>query len=596
MSDKKGMDGEILSIQSILSGEPLKLEIRPPNAADARSLANWQSNSAALDKTQPDILQWLKEIPIPLQWTFGRDGYLTARDGATWFTGCSVPLLAARAMLKSLELVGTVGCFVCPWHAGQLRACFEKIQTNQAIIAIVADPLTLAVMLRCDDFSPEMQSGRLYFAAGWNWAEQLAEIFKTHPGLPTPLNFVRTVLLDDTELNRFTAEAQLVVAAETNRRTQRIALARDSRQRRYRAGASAPRTRRVLVIAPGHFHLSDLSGIALRAALCQAKPIANAFADFDPDEPNSASPLAAALAAENADAIVATNTYRKTLSGVIADSMPWITWVTQGPNAIQAPEANSPNDRLLLADPNWRDAARSAGWSDDRIDTASWPAFLGLEPPATPRRGSDLGLLADTCSLAVPERLKGFSSHAVLWELIAKELLENPLLLRNDAQEYLRHCMNRLNVAGETFDAPFFLDRLILPAYHQGLVRGLISAGLQVAPLGKGWAEIPEFAGVASEEIRGAAEIHERLSRCAALIHPMPVDWANAVDSLGLPVIQPAGMGWKELIAAAKSACAGRKRPPANSSAPLSRGRVLSQIAGFHWEDFSSGHLEFGCD
>jgi hypothetical protein len=594
MSDKKGMDGEILSIQSILAGEPLKLEIRPPNAADARAQANWQRNIAALEKIQPDLPQWLKEIPTPLQWTFGRDGYLTARDRATWFTGCSVPLLAGRQMLKSLDLVGTVGCFVCPWHAGQLRACFEKIQLNQAIVAIVADPLTLAVMLRCDDFAPELDAGRLYFAAGWNWAEQLAEIFKSHPGLPTPLNFVRTVLLDDTELNRFTAEAQQVISAETQRRSQRIALARDSRQRRLRA--SGARTGRVLVVAPSRFHMADLSGITLSAALCQTKPAAKAFVEFDPDDARFASPVAAAMAAENAEAVVTANTFRKNLPGVIADSMPWITWVTQGPNGIQSPEANSPNDRLLLADPQWRHAARAAGWSDEKIEIAAWPAFLGLQLPQIARRGMDLGLLADTCPLDVPERLKGFSSHAVLWELIARELLEDPLALRSDAHEYLRQRMKQLNVAGDNFDAVFFLERLILPAYHQGLVRGLIAAGLPVVPMGKGWSEISEFAPAAKETIDNAGEIHAKLSRCAALIHPLPIDWAHAVGALGLPVVQPTGMDWKELIAAARAACQGRKQPPKSSIAPLSRGRVLSCIEGFRWADLSSDRGEFCSD
>src|SRR5580658_4614409 len=201
MSDNTFMLGAILTIEEVFSGEPVELEQPPADTADAAAQGRWERNLEAIRVSQPKLEQWVKDVAVPFKWAFGRDGYLTAKDGQGWWRGCSVPLLAGREMLRKLELGGSVGCFVCPSHAGEVRACFERLGANQAFVAVVPDPLTLAVMLHCDDFSGEIQAGRLFFAGGWDWVVQLNGIFESLPGLAIPQTFIRTVLVDDEELN-----------------------------------------------------------------------------------------------------------------------------------------------------------------------------------------------------------------------------------------------------------------------------------------------------------------------------------------------------------------------------------------------------------
>src|SRR5580704_11128459 len=145
------MKAQTLSLADLLA-TPLEAE-SAPTKADAQATANWRKNLAALAKLQPAVVNLIESITIDLLWTFGRDGFLTGQDSqGYWWRGCSVPLLAGRESMKKLELTSTLGCFIWPHNAGQIRACFEIIQPKQAIIAVIPDPQTLAVILHCDNF------------------------------------------------------------------------------------------------------------------------------------------------------------------------------------------------------------------------------------------------------------------------------------------------------------------------------------------------------------------------------------------------------------------------------------------------------------
>ncbi len=240
------MDFPAITLGSISSFE-LKLRDPPETKADRLAAAHWLSNRAGLATYQPELAQKLEAITPAVEWVFGREGYLTGRDAGGWWAGCSVPLVAGREMLKKLELAGIVGCFLNPTHAGQLRACFERIQPTRAIVAVIPDLMGLAILLRCDDFSQEMRAGRLMFAAGWDWAAQLGQVFREHTGLPMPQQFVRVAILDDIQLARYSAEAEPVIAAETGWRSERISRLRAARDRRVTS------THRVLVVARSGF-------------------------------------------------------------------------------------------------------------------------------------------------------------------------------------------------------------------------------------------------------------------------------------------------------------------------------------------------------
>ncbi len=121
-------------------------------AADRLAAANFRANMTAFSSIQPEWADRLGGGPLDVEWIFARDGSLTARTSGGWWSGCSVPLLAGRELLKLLELKGNVGCFLQPGHAGQIRACFEKLKLAQGIIAVVPDVESLRMILHCDDF------------------------------------------------------------------------------------------------------------------------------------------------------------------------------------------------------------------------------------------------------------------------------------------------------------------------------------------------------------------------------------------------------------------------------------------------------------
>jgi len=165
----------------------------------------------------------------------------------------------------------------------------------------------------------------------------------------------------------------------------------------------------------------------------------------------------------------------------------------------------------------------------------------------------------------------------LLWELIESELAAKPLALGDDPQRYLEQRMKRLKVAEEGFDRNIFLERLIMPSYHQGMVRLLLAAGVRLQLCGRGWFEIEEF----REHSRGAVESMEEfaaaLNGCAAVVHPSPIKSTHAADAIGCPILQPSGMPSERFIAEARKA-AGGSAVPKRKGEPLSSERLVQLI------------------
>ncbi len=494
-------------------------------AADRLADGNFLANLAALGPVQPELSRRISAAPCGLQWIFARDGYLSARTPAGWWTGCSVPLTAAREMLKKLELIGSVGCFLNPTHAAQIRACFEKIGDTQAVIAVLPDLDALTMILHCEDFSTEIAAARLYFVSGDDWADQLADLLARHPGLPLPQQFVRTVLLDDAEMAPFSCAAQAIISRETLRRGERLAEIFAGADKRSPNG-------RVIVLAGSRFSLGDLSNLALRSALLPDENDSS-FVPFDPDHPLTASPLALAEAAADADALVAADLFRSDLPGVVGPRMAWITWITGG--RIVPPDPHGPADALLLADPQWRQAALDVGWPAERIQIAGWPWIV--PPPNASRSTGVVGLLSDIRAIEIPQRVKDFSSQLLLWEMIDEELSNRPWSLGENPQEYLLARMKRFNIADEGFDRALFFERLIAPAYKMGLARFLMRGGIRLAVYGRRWKEIPEFASVARGSIASLGNLVDAIAECDALLEPFPGHHGTA-EPLPLPVVR----------------------------------------------------------
>jgi hypothetical protein len=189
-----------------------------------------------------------------------------------------------------------------------------------------------------------------------------------------------------------------------------------------------------------------------------------------------------------------------------------------------------------------------------------------------------LGLVADTFALDVPARIKQFSSHALLWEMIAEELTADPLTVGIDPDEYLRRRMAKLDVREEGIDRRAFLERLILPAYHRGLAGLARRSGLPLALLGRGWSEIPELAPHAVGPICSMEALAMALGDCGALIHPSPRPMAHPVEAMGLCVVQPAGSTVERFVQSARRALGGGCKAGGAKSPILSRAIVQKLI------------------
>jgi hypothetical protein len=536
---------------------------QPTDTAAMQAADNFRANLSALISFQPDLPARLKDGDTNQSWIFARDGYLTARSGAGWLTGCSVPLRTARQLLQKLDLIGTLGCFLNPNHAAQIRAALEKIQPVQALVAIIPNSANLRLLFHCDDFSAEIAAARLFFVAGPDWPDQLGALFEKYPGLPLPQQFLRTSLLDDSEMSDLSTEAQRIISTETSRRSKKMAEIISQHERPTRTG-------RIVVLAGSRFNLGDLSNVALRQALPEDD---RSFITFDPDHPLTAGPLALAEAAADADALVAADLFRADLPNVISRRTAWLTWITTG--RITAPDAQCSRDGLLLADPTWRQGALNAGWPAARIQIAGWPqivppAPVGNSPPV-------LGILTDTRTIEIPQKVRDFSSQHLLWEYVEDELTRDPLALGDDPDRYLNSRMARFNIRDEKFERGIFFDHLIAPAYKRGLTLFLMKNGIRLALFGRGWNEMTEFKSCAMGPIENLADMTRAVSQCHAILQPYS-DRTITTAGLPLPMIRTIGLHPARLLGRIRETLGGKPSVKSNPT-PLNGNAITSLLS-----------------
>jgi hypothetical protein len=520
--------------------------------ADRLAALNRDANSAAISRTQPRLANRLREVSPGVTWAFGRDGYLTAFEpGERWYAGCSVPLLAARSVLKSFEGGTGVACFLNPTHAGEVCVALDRLQSNQALICIVPDERALAVAIHCDDFSQAMECGRLWFASGPQWASELALMLDEVPGLPTPSRFVRLPHADASVIEQMIGDAQRVFADVTSRRNEEISRLRNT-----------PATRGdICVIAPSTFRLWDDAGETLARATGEVRR-------FDPDEPTGCSPLTLARVASTSRAVVAANLSRADLASVLPSEVPLITWVTT--SKVSARQTAGRDDVLLVADETWRDTAIAGGWPADRVQVAGWPD-QNVGPASTTSR---LAIIADTGSTDAPKSLEEFSSHGLLWETIKNEIARDPFAVPADVIGWLNEQARAHGIAPETLDATLFIQRLILPAYQQAVAGALLDAAVPLRIHGAGWSELPKFAEFAAGPITSRDELHVAALDASALVHVWPDTSAHPIDALGRPVVRRTGRRIETFVRDAK---AGKFQ--ARSIPPLSRDLVSSVLS-----------------
>lgn len=533
---------------------------RATTAAESHAAANTTANLAALGITQPVLADALCDLPAPpLTWLFARDGSLHAMhpDGQ-WFAGCSIPLLAGRAVLKGLESDKLTSCYLAPAHAGLLRAARERMGDEPALLAIVPDLSTLGVMLACHDFADQIASHHLWFAAGEDWPAVMQALFDERPGLPTPARFIRTRLVADNVLDPMITEAQRVFSTVLADRTRHLEA--------LRAAAAPIDESRVLLIAGSRFRLWDDAPAVLADQLAPVAAGAGLSMNrFDIDDPATSSPPALASAASGCGVVVAANVARADAAGLVAGGTMWITWVTRP--VIPPFESAGARDALVLADPDWSRFATAAGWPIDRVTVAGWPAEQ-LPPAETAER--TLAIVADTRPIEIPPSVEDFSSHRVLWANIDAELRDHPLAV-DDPLGYLHDRAARMGIAPDALDRRRFIDDLIVPAYEQGCARLLIAAGLPVSLHGSGWNRIDEFTARAQGPVPTRRSLHTIAANSAALVYVWPARHAHAIEALGCPIVHYRGRHPESFIREAKTALRVAPvlapKPPSNSLA-----------------------------
>ena len=515
------------------------------SGALARAEANWLANLAAFETTQTRLASCLRDSKPPcFEWLFARDGALTAMlPGPRWWGACSVPLAAARFMLRSMQIHGNVACFLSPQHAAQLSFALQSMEARQAIIALVPDPSTLAVILSCGDFSTEIGAHRLWFACGEHWDQELRRLLIERPGLPTPQQFIRPVLADSSAVDALIGPAQNVFAEQNARRADLV---------RSHVNTWKPRRSsqiRVCVLTRSLFRLWDDAPQVMADVIQQHLPPPSPGLPgegtrdhdsmsivIDCDDPASASTLAIAATACN-DAILAADLSRADMPDVAHRQVTWITWITKPkiPPAVSA----GPNDALLVADAQWVMNARSAGWPSGRVAIAGWPPQRSLpsEIPVEPV----LALIADTRTLEPPASVCDYSSHRLLWERIAEELTRNPQLIGENSEQYLSRLMSEHRISPEGFDRRTFLESLIVPAYQQGLARMFREAGLPIRLYGNGWDRYENLAADSRGPVTSRDQLHGIAAASAGLIHAWPWSHAHPIETLGRPVLRSLG-------------------------------------------------------
>ena len=530
-SDNVAIAGNVSAEESprVAATQVLSKSVGAESPAAGIPERNWKANLRSLGATQPGLRPSALAEPTNSQWVFARDSSLTAMlPGERWWAGCSVPRAAARVMLGKMQIGGNVACFLSPVHAAQVRVALDMLEPWQAAVALVPDPTTLWVMLHCDDFSQDITEHRLWFAAGEKWEEAMERLFVENPGLAPPAQFIRPILADPEPADRLIAPAQKIFAAENARRAEQIR-SLTSRPRRVNG------VRRLCVIAPSRFRLWNPAPDWLINALSASETEEITVRRFDTDDPASSSALALASAIAECDAVVSANFGRADAPDMAAADVPWVSWMTTP--RISSGSASGPHDSLLLADPAWRSVAIDGGWSADRVHVASCPTIVRNDRQMEP----SLAFIADTQLLQPPKRVEDYSSHKLLWEIIADELLHDPFAIGDDAEKYLGRKTARLQIADAGFDAGLFIERLIIPAYQQGLARLLVREAIPVRIWGEGWRQIESLAVHREGEVTSADEFEAIVAGAIALVHPWPSRTAHPIDAVGRPVIRAFG-------------------------------------------------------
>ncbi len=504
----------------------------PGDSSDAarRAQRNYAECLAALRQSQPDVARQLPPAPPGVEWLFGRDGALSAKEpGGDWLGRCSLPMRVARELLADMAATGRVSVLLYPTHAAQIRFALDQITSQQALIALMESPFDAACALACEAFAVEIGAGRLYFAVGPEWAEQVAQLLSARPGLPMPQQCLRTSLLSaETSRQMVDAMSRIVDAAsrQASELVQRLRI-------EFRWQPHGP----VLVLAGSAYRTWDFGTPSLEAILRSQASVPCTFLDIDRPDCASAAALLGAMSGHRA--VLAAELTRADLPQVLPTDMPVVTWLLHG----RAPAARDvgSRDKLIVATDELHRQARQGGWSEDRLLLAgvALPRPASLEPR--------VGIVADRVEVNPAKQKFQLSSHRLLYEAIGDALLRDPLSLGCSASDYLALQAAELGLKPDTLDSYLFVERLILPAYARGIARLLHSQGVPICLIGAGWEADAELRSSHAGNPLSRAELLEAAGSCAVLADIWPIEFPPPVALFGRPVLATAGLSPQQL-------------------------------------------------
>ena len=512
-----------------------------PTAASRLVERNWTANIVSLAVSQPHLLSVAGELPSDFEWVVARDGSVTALtvDGS-WWAGCSVPRLAAKALLKTLERSPLVSAYLSPANAELIHAARERMGPEPAMIAIVPEVETFRMLLATGDFAADIKGHRLWFVVGQEWADELQQLLLQYPGLPPAGRFIRTKLTDGSITEPMIAAAQHVFSLIATQRT--VELAALSR-RPVREGRELER---VLLIAPSRYRLWDCGSDAIDEIENEIVRGGRDVLRFDSDDPISASPLSLALAAQECDAIIAANVFRADAASLVATEKPWITWCTRLP----IPAVECDVDRIIVADQSLASAALAAGWTNAAVKRGA--------PAKRPRScvstiPQHLAILADLSTVTIPSMIEDLSSHRLLWEQIESEIHDDPFVVGDDPVGYLMHLGGQIGITVDEIDVRSFVDGLITPLWQREIVSRLAASGIPMAIYGHGWAQETLLTKHARGPIGDHAAFEDARDRSTALLHVWPGVANHPISLSGHRVVHNT-KSWKGLLNAVRAA------------------------------------------
>lgn len=508
-----------------------------PSSASAHADANLRAGLTLLRQTQPQLARLVESTPQNLNFIYARDGCLTARDpSGRWISGCSLPLRAAQELLESLHPARNTACFLHPTHAAQLVVALDRHHPTQALIIILSDPDLLRFILCCHDFSAALGAQRLWFVVGYDWPDQLTRLLHEHEGLSIATMFIRLPLLPEEQAQADIKQASAIFTEQTQQRNQRIsAIAADWCRSTDATDATSP-NRPICLVAPGSFHLWDDGGWLLAEALAGAD--GSSVRIFDPDQPLNNSALTFATAACQSSAVLTAGTFRSDMADILPLALPWLTLATSP--RIAPPVNGAEHDLLLVVDQTQVAQGQAAGWSPSRIKVVGWPRSsihpsLATPPSSAPPR---ITLITDTSDTATPPVPLDLSSQQLLWDLINQEISKNPFVIGSDINRYLDQRRQQLDIASQGLDRVLFIDRLIVPAFTQAIVRLLLQQGIDLQIHGCGWDQIGVPEKNRAGPIRSRAEFLSVINQASILLHPWPVLGAHCIDAWQRPVVR----------------------------------------------------------